>query len=261
MNIGEFVTHPIADAWPLMDGEEFKALVEDMREHGQLNKIWRWKKDDSIIDGRNRLRGCLELGIKPRFEYYDGDDVLGFIRAQNDHRRHMSWSVRCIVAARLATLSRGRRAKSGGAAGLSQAAAGDELDVKERSVRAAAALLKTAVPELVAAFEHEDLGLEVAGELAKLEPAQQLAALKKHAAIKAERARDRAATKEAKPPANTNATEKVEPRVQLLRIVMAALTKAGGSVMLEPKGAHVAFHGDVFLLQLTQQPKRGEKVA
>jgi hypothetical protein len=265
--IGEYEIHPLADAWPLTEGEAFADLVADLKEFGQHNKIWRWRgrADEPIVDGRNRLRACVALGIKPRFDYFGGDNVLAFIRSQNDHRRHLSWEARVIVAARLATLMPGRPAKTGGAAGLTQSAAAAATDVKERTLRRGAALLETGAPELVAAFERQELGLEAACELAKLEPAEQLAKLEQLAAAKAEQSRRRGAAKNenarAEQKAEQIANEKTSPRVHLFRLVETALTAAGASVMLDSKGAHVGFRGDVFLLQLVQQPKRGERAA
>jgi hypothetical protein len=43
-------------------------------------------------DGRNRYRACLEAGIRPQFEEYEGppEKLAAHIRSRNEHRRHLS---------------------------------------------------------------------------------------------------------------------------------------------------------------------------
>jgi hypothetical protein len=51
---------------PLISGDEFEALVADIREHGQREPI-KVDGDGRVLDGRNRLRACKRLGIEPRW--------------------------------------------------------------------------------------------------------------------------------------------------------------------------------------------------
>lgn len=90
--------HPVAEMFPLMEGVEFEDLVEDIRKHGQRHAIL--VTANQIIDGRNRYRACLQLGIKPLFEEWDGQGSLTELSCSlNLHRRHLSTTQRSAAAA------------------------------------------------------------------------------------------------------------------------------------------------------------------
>ena len=59
-------SHDVASLMPVMEDEEYAALLEDIREHGLLQPIV--LHDGKIVDGRHRYRACYELGIEPRLE-------------------------------------------------------------------------------------------------------------------------------------------------------------------------------------------------
>ena len=79
--------HPLADAFPLIDGREFDDLVDDIREHGLREHIV--LHDGLILDGRNRYRACIEAGVAPTFVDYPGDDPRAFVISMNIMRRHL----------------------------------------------------------------------------------------------------------------------------------------------------------------------------
>jgi hypothetical protein len=66
--------HPLANIFPLVEGQEFAELVADIREHGLHKPIVVY--EDKILDGRNRYRACLAADIECRFETYQGDESL-----------------------------------------------------------------------------------------------------------------------------------------------------------------------------------------
>lgn len=100
--------HPFADIVPLMEGEEFEDLLDDIQVHGQRELIV--LLDEKILDGRNRYRACKRLGITPRFRDFnciDGDPIE-FVWSANVARRHLTISQRALAGARRAKHERGR---------------------------------------------------------------------------------------------------------------------------------------------------------
>ena len=91
-------THPAADLFPLLEGQEFVDLVEDIRSRGLIEPVW--MHGDVLLDGRNRWRACNEAGVKVRTRRYVGDDPLGFSIAQNVKRRHLDVGQRAAIALR-----------------------------------------------------------------------------------------------------------------------------------------------------------------
>src|SRR4051812_43210942 len=105
--------HPLADIFPLMEGKDFDELADDIAEHGLTDPITLDKPDGKIIDGRNRYRACVEKGVNPLFEVLpDSVDPVHFVLSRNVHRRHLNESQRAMVGTKLATLPKGRPAKS-----------------------------------------------------------------------------------------------------------------------------------------------------
>ena len=63
-----------------------------------------WIYLGKVIDGRNRLRACTELGIPPATREWDGrGSLVTFVISLNLHRRHLKEPQRAMVAAQLAT--------------------------------------------------------------------------------------------------------------------------------------------------------------
>lgn len=81
--------HPVAALFPMMEGDAFSDLLEDIKAHGQqipcivLNGV--------LIDGRNRWRACRKLNKEPRTEPYSGleNHVGDYILSLNIARRHL----------------------------------------------------------------------------------------------------------------------------------------------------------------------------
>lgn len=161
----ELAFHPAAEAFPMLDGDAFDALVKDIGARGLVHPIVVF--EDKILDGRNRYHACKAARVEPRFENYRGEDPLGYVVSANLARRHLDESQRAMVAARLATLKRGRQQTGKFAGlGLTQTAAAALVNVSSRSVRDARAVLKHGTPEQVAAVDRGEIRVSrVAGQV------------------------------------------------------------------------------------------------
>ncbi len=164
--------HPAANIFPLLEGDAYQALVADIRDHGLREAIWR-DPSKRILDGRNRLNACKKAGVKPRFQTYEGDDVVSFVISLNLHRRHLNESQRAMAAARLANLGEGRPKKTASIEAVSQKVAAGLVNVSRPSVGRAKKVLTNCDKKLVAAVDRGEVTVADAASIAtKGHPAQ-----------------------------------------------------------------------------------------
>lgn len=89
--------HEVADIFPMMSSEEYESLKADIKQNGLLQPIWTY--EDQIIDGRNRYNACLDLGIIPQYQTWDGTgSLVAFVVSLNLQRRHLNSSQKAFVA-------------------------------------------------------------------------------------------------------------------------------------------------------------------
>ncbi|MCV0371685.1 hypothetical protein [Filomicrobium sp.] len=157
--------HPLADLFPMMEGEAFTDLVHDIKEHGLREPIV--LLDDEVLDGRNRLKACREGGVEPRFAEFHGSDPAAFVISLNLKRRHLSESQRSMVAAKLAKLPVGANQHTGSENLPTQSNAATMLNVSDRSIRSAKQVQKRGVPELSKAVEDGEVSVSAASVIAK----------------------------------------------------------------------------------------------
>ncbi len=87
----DYPFHPIACMFPLLEGGEFAAVVDDIRAYGLLESIVLF--EGMILDGRNRDRACREAGVEPRYRKMTFDsyaDAVNYVISANIHRRHLT---------------------------------------------------------------------------------------------------------------------------------------------------------------------------
>jgi hypothetical protein len=80
--------HPLANIFPLLEGQEFEDLVADIKAHGLIEPIVIYQ--DQILDGRNRYRACVAAGIDCCSIPYTGNDPVGYVVSKNIRRRHLT---------------------------------------------------------------------------------------------------------------------------------------------------------------------------
>ncbi len=106
-NYGPYEVHPFADKFPLMEGEEFEALVDSIRKgFDPRHKIVLDDDQKMIIEGRNRYRACTIAKVEPQFMTLpeaglpnaEEIDVVNFIIRENITRRHLNTAQRAALA-------------------------------------------------------------------------------------------------------------------------------------------------------------------
>jgi N6-adenosine-specific RNA methylase IME4 len=159
--------HPLANLFPMMEGDDLAALVDDIKAHGLRETIV--LLDGAILDGRNRFRACEIAGVTPRFRSYLGENPLAYVLSLNLARRHLNESQRAMVAARLETMRPGRPGKDANLR-VSRGEAAAALHVSARSVCDAAKVSSDAAPELKTAVDQGALAVSAAAKASALTP-------------------------------------------------------------------------------------------
>lgn len=100
-------THPAADVFPMLVGEDLQALTDDIATNGLRHALVSWIDEDGaewLLDGRNRLAACQGAGVEPRWFTYDGDDPIGYVVSVNVKRRHLNAGQLAALALRVMPL-------------------------------------------------------------------------------------------------------------------------------------------------------------
>lgn len=180
--IGEHEVHPAAALFPMIGDAEYPSFLEDIRANGQRKRIVRIGK--LILDGRNRLRACLEVGVEPLFRAFgddpsDGSDPIAFVVSENIHRRHLNETQRAFVGAELVPMYEaqakermlaGRSDPSPNAGqGKATEQAARAVNVGKTSIEAALKVNRDGAPEVIAAAkERGQMKVSTAAQLATL---------------------------------------------------------------------------------------------
>jgi len=163
--------HEATSLFPDMTPEEFAALKSDIAAHGLRQPILVFR--NQVIDGRQRLRACKELGLAPHYTMVNVTEktVTEYIVSMNLKRRHLNESQRAMVASRLATLGKGKKQNTAHA--VTQAQASMMLNVSIDSIQRARSVESSGIPELVQAVHAGALDVTNASTIASLASQEQ----------------------------------------------------------------------------------------
>lgn len=199
--------HWAANLFPLIMGEDFSTLVEDIRANGQKQDID--ILDGKVLDGRNRLRACNTAGVEPRFRTLPaGTDPIRYVVSANIHRRHLTESQRGMIAAEIANMRDGQKRSDtpatrqrlaqpqlGASAELhqppiSQAAAAAMMQVGIHTVSDAKKIIRSAAPEVADMVKAGDVTVKEAARVADLPKEEQQEAAREGPPAVKEKARE-----------------------------------------------------------------------
>jgi len=224
--------HELANAFPLMEGVEFDALVADIKAHGLHNPITLF--EDKILDGRNRDRACHIAGINPLYVPLPADcSPVDFVISANLKRRHLTESQRGMIAVKLATMIKGGggiQAETNRSRDLlvSQADAAKKLDVSTATVNRAKVVQTKGAPETIAAVETGQLTVKPAAKIAQApkekQPALVKAAGEKRPKTETQKAKKRA-TAEKETATTLSVSAEPAPEHELQSFVQALIEK------------------------------------
>lgn len=92
--IGGYDIHPFSAEFPLIEGEEFDELVNDIKRNDLREPIILSHDRKVLIDGRNRLRACIAAGVTPDYDalgpHYTEPMILDLIVSLNVARRQLN---------------------------------------------------------------------------------------------------------------------------------------------------------------------------
>ncbi|EJW12751.1 hypothetical protein A33M_1721 [Rhodovulum sp. PH10] len=177
--------HPLANLFPLIEGDDFADLVADVAAHGIQQPIDLYQ--GKILDGRNRYRAAraAEVEIGPQHVRYFREELFGdplaYVISQNLQRRHLDDRQRASIAGKIANMTRGRPAgpepENPPIGGFSAAQAAAKLNVSERQVERARVVHDQGVPELCEALDRGEIPVSAAERLARKDVGEQRAEL------------------------------------------------------------------------------------
>ena len=107
----ELTVHKYAAEFPVMTASELNDLKIDIRANGQADPIILSDDMKTLIDGRNRLQACLELGVEPKWETFSDwktrsnvthEQPTHAITTLNSIRRQLNAQIRVVLAHKMA---------------------------------------------------------------------------------------------------------------------------------------------------------------
>jgi|GEM_PF-2291840 len=174
----DYPVSELAQAFPKLTGDDFDALVYDIRTNGVRDPVILYAGE--ILDGQNRTLAAKAAGTTDiKVERFKGTHVeaVAFVISKNLARRHLDAGQRATIAADLANIKvgefRGNQHTEASAnlqtPSVSQAAAAKAVKVSIRSV-ATAAKIKKADPALFGEVKAGKTTLHAADKKTKAKP-------------------------------------------------------------------------------------------
>jgi ParB-like nuclease domain len=95
--MAELQLHPLCTLFPRIVGAEFEALKADILANGLRQPIV--VHEGMILDGGNRYRACVEIGVAPTTVEFESGNLVSFVLSSNLHRRHLSAGQQAAIVA------------------------------------------------------------------------------------------------------------------------------------------------------------------
>jgi ParB-like chromosome segregation protein Spo0J len=183
--------HSLANLFPAMTPEEFKALKEDIQTNGLRVPIVIYA--GAILDGRHRYKAMVEIGrpLTPEKDVMEWkptgtDTPTKYVVSQNVARRHLNESQRAIIAAELANGTHGGDRSKTPIDALTEDGAAKLLNVSEKSVQRAKKAL--ANPRLADAVRKGTIKVSAANNFAESDKQDELLKANNNDIVKAVKA-------------------------------------------------------------------------
>jgi ParB-like chromosome segregation protein Spo0J len=160
--------HEFADVFPMLSDKKAEELADSIKRNGLRDPITTYR--GKILDGRNRYKACLAVGVTPDFTPFVGGEqsALEFVIDKNMHRRDLTVSQRATAAAKMVNMKQGFRTDLvSDETMFSLQSASDKLDVSRATTARAAKVLKEGTPELVEALEKGEITVAAAERIVK----------------------------------------------------------------------------------------------
>lgn len=171
--VSELKQHPLSAAFPAMNGDDFAALVEDIKANGQREPVM--LHEGMVLDGWHRYSACVQLGIEPqKFNFPAGKDPVAFVLSHNLHRRHLTPSQRAAAVVACSAWAPAHRPKKGEPVPhLTNQQLAQAAQVSDKTIKDAKAVHKAGLTDAVKAGA---LTVKEAAKVArgKTEPKRQL---------------------------------------------------------------------------------------
>lgn len=172
--------HRLSSDWPSMPDEDFELLKADIKEKGQVDFIT--LHEGKVLDGWNRYRACIDLGLTPKTSPYRGKDAEGFVFSKNLHRRHLTASQRAFMV--VSRTEKYAPAKSKGetfhpsAQSVSNTEMAEMAGTSERVIQQAKAVATDGGAALKEAVKENEIPIHKAAAIADLPKSEQREAIK-----------------------------------------------------------------------------------